>query len=43
MERPELVLKEPEEEPPKTEVLCDDEEWGPVARLLCGRGVLEVA
>ena len=34
---------EPREPPPRTEVLCRDEEWGPVARILVGRGVCGIA
>ena len=43
LERPELVMKEPEEDPPEAPVVCDDAEWGPVSRILVGRSVCEVA
>lgn len=42
LERPELAMQEPEEDPPEAEVVCDDAEWGPVSRILVGRSVLEV-
>ena len=43
LECPEQVIKKPKEEVPETKVLVGEGEWGPVARILCGRGICEEA
>ena len=42
LENPESVLQDPTEEVDPAPVICDDVEWGPVARILVGRRVLGV-
>ena len=41
MECPEEMTREPVEEPPETRVMVRAEDWGPVARVLVARGVME--